>query len=127
MTDASAMRRFGMVRSRQCWSTAAIGSRGGPCQGPILAVPQGWNWMQTVARPHARKCVIRDHGHSATVLVTPAARFASARGQIPCAVAARAPGTEPRARHAGIGLGETGAAAATRASAPAGRLRLRAG
>ena len=69
----------------------------------------------------------RDHGRNATVLVTPAARFASARGQIPCAVAARAPGTEPRARHAGIGLGETGAAAATRASAPAGRLRLRAG
>ena len=38
-----------------------------------------------------------------------------------------APGTEPRARHAGIGLGEPGAAAATRAFAPAGRLRLRAG
>jgi len=68
-----------------------------------------------------------DYGRSATVLVTPAARFASARGQIPCAVAARAPGTEPRARHVGIGLGETGAAAATRAFAPAGRLRLRAG
>jgi hypothetical protein len=36
MTDASATRSFGIVRSRQCWPAAAIGSRG----GPILAVPQ---------------------------------------------------------------------------------------
>jgi hypothetical protein len=46
-------------------------------------------------------------------------------GQIPCAVAVRAPGTEPCARHVGIGLGGTGAAAATRVRP--GRLRLRAG
>jgi hypothetical protein len=38
---------------------------------------------------------------------------AFARGQIPWPAVARTPGTEPRARHAGIGLGETGAAAAT--------------
>ena len=46
MTDASATRRFGMVRTRQCWSTAAIRSRG----GPILAVPQDLAlWLPLIA------------------------------------------------------------------------------
>src|SRR5215475_4175721 len=38
-----------MVWTRQCWSTTAIGSPG----GPIRAVPQGWNWVETVARTWA--------------------------------------------------------------------------
>ena len=46
MTDASATRRFGMVRTRQCWSTAAIRSR----SGPILAVPQDLAlWLPLIA------------------------------------------------------------------------------
>lgn len=49
MTDASATRRFAMARSRQCWSATAIGSPA----GPIGAVPQGWNWVDTVARTYA--------------------------------------------------------------------------
>src|SRR5690348_981958 len=46
MTDASTTRRLRMARSRQYWSTTAIASPG----GPIRAVPQGWNWVATVAR-----------------------------------------------------------------------------
>jgi hypothetical protein len=46
MTDASATRRFGIVRSRQCWPTAAIRSR----DRPILAVPQDLAlWLPLIA------------------------------------------------------------------------------
>src|ERR1044072_1764953 len=46
MIEASTIRRLLTPRSRQCASTTAILSPA----GPILAVPQGWNWVVTVAR-----------------------------------------------------------------------------
>ena len=69
---------LGPVEIAYIWATA----------GPRRSWPRmGWR-----LRPARRS---RRPGSMSTVLVTPAARFASARGQIPCAVAARAPGTEP--------------------------------
>jgi hypothetical protein len=53
MIEASTTRRFWTVWTWQCWSPTAIESLG----GPIRAVPQGWNWVETAPRdrrvPHS--------------------------------------------------------------------------